>query len=54
MLDCGIKIANNARLLVNQPKRNPKTGEVEYSITQPLSSDPFQKIQSYDGSELDT
>lgn len=36
-LDCGVKIAHNAKLLVNKPKVNSKTGKPEYTITQPLS-----------------
>jgi hypothetical protein len=37
-LDCGTKISRGAKLLINKPKRLP-SGEVEYTITQPLEND---------------
>ena len=51
-LNFGTKIARGARLLVNKPKRLPN-GEVEYTITQPLS-DKEGATDAWAGSELDS
>ena len=52
-VDRGTKISRQARLLINKPKRYA-SGQVEYTITQPLENDDDQlDAQILEGSELD-
>jgi hypothetical protein len=53
-LDCGSKIATNATLLVNKPFHNSKTGELEYTITQPLKNEESDDDLTFEGSSLST
>ena len=50
-MDIGTKISRNAKLLVNKPKKLV-SGDVEYTITQPLSNEE-QDEPAFAGSELD-
>lgn len=52
-LDCGSKISNQAKLLVNKPLLNTKTGELDYTITQPFSNEDSDE-EKFKGSELST
>lgn len=51
-LDYGTKISRGARLLVSKPKRSPD-GELEYTITQPLSNEEDAE-DAWAGSALDS
>lgn len=48
-IDAGIKISKNAKLLINKPQVNTKTGTTEYTITQPMTIDDDQSF-TYEGS----
>lgn len=51
-LDYGTPISKGARLVVNKPKQLP-SGEVEYTITQPLSTTKVDTKEDWKGSDLD-
>ena len=52
-MDRGAKISRNARLLVNKPKPLPG-GQVEYTITRPLSDAVEDEEEYMAGADLDT